>query len=186
LVKKKLPAIVALALIVAGSGGWITWDQSHTAGVRNGQAFGSDASAATITMTTVRKGDDVYYIAPSTTNFSDAELTLETVTPAAASPGLDYVEARIYKRDDFVAGVPLSWGTADGSSSNPSNTPSKPVRGYKLEAGQDMNDIMFLHFRVTSGTRPLETNGVTIEYSQKHRTFKQVLPAIFRLANHTP
>ena len=48
-----------------------------------------------------------------------------------------------------------------------------------------MNDIMFLHFRVTSDKRPLETSGVTIEYSQKRRTFKQVLPAIFRLAKHT-
>lgn len=159
MVKKKLPVIVALAVIVAGGGGWIVWDQTHIAGVRNGQAFGGDGSSMTLTMTTVRKGDGVYYMAPSATNFSDAELTFETVTPAATSPGLDYVEARIYKRDDFFAGVPLSWSTSDGSSSNPGNTQSKPVRGYKMEAGQDMNDIMFLHFRVTSDTRPLETSG---------------------------
>jgi hypothetical protein len=180
-----LPAIVALAVIVAGGGGWIAWDQTHIAGVRNGQAFGSDGSSMTLTMTTVRKGDDVYYMALSATNFSNSELSFETVTPAATSPGLDYVEARIYKRDDFVAGVPLSWGSRDGSAFNPSNTPSKPVRGYKLKAGQDMDDVMFLHFRVTSDTRPLETSGVTIEYSQKHRIFNQVLPATFRLANRT-
>jgi hypothetical protein len=181
--RKLLPAIVAVVVIVVG-GGWIAWDQSHIAGVRNGQAFGSDGSRMTLTMTTVRKGDDVYYMAPSATNFSDAVLTFETVTPAATSPGLDYVEARIYKRDDFVAGIPLSWGTSDGSALDPGKTPSRPVRGYQLKPGQDMNDdIMFLHFRVTTGKRPLETSGVAIEYSQKRRTFEQVLPAILRLAN---
>jgi hypothetical protein len=183
LVRRKWPVIAALTLILSVSAGWIAWDQTHTAGVRNGEAFGPDGAVGTIGMTTARKGDEVWYVSPMPANMSDAELTLEKVSPAAVSPGLDYLDARIYKRSDFISGVPLSWGTADGASSNPGQVPSRPIQGYKLQAGQQMDDVIFLHFRVTTAQRPLETSGVTVEYKQRHKTFKQVLQAVFRLEN---
>jgi hypothetical protein len=110
LVRGKWPVTAAVAVIVVGAAGWIAWDQTHTAGVRNGQAFGTGEAYATIGMTHIRKGDDVFYIAPAPTNYSDDKLTLQTVGAEKSSPGLDFVDAKIYKRADFPAGVPLTGG----------------------------------------------------------------------------
>jgi hypothetical protein len=178
---KALPVVVALAVIAAGATGWIVWDRTQADRVRTGHAFGDDGAVATIGMRTVRKGDEAWYLAPSMTNLTDKPLTVEAVSWAQVSPGLEYIDARVYRRDDFAGALPLAWGTADGSSSSPTRVPSKPVQGYVLKAGQDLNDVIYLHLRVTTDTRPLESNGVAVEYSQRGKRYRQVLPAVFKL-----
>jgi hypothetical protein len=137
-------------------------------------------------MTTVRKGDDVYYLSPAPTNYSDDELALQTVKPEKSSPGLDFVDAKIYKRADFGDVVPLSGGGQGNSvDSQLKSLPSQPVAGYKLDAGQLMDDVIYLHFRVTTDKRPLETSGVVIGYRQDSQNFTQVLAAVFHLEDPT-
>jgi hypothetical protein len=174
--------IVAIVTVAVVGAGWIAWDRTHTAGVRNDEAFGTGEAYAKIGMTAVRKGDDVYYIAPAPTNYSDEKLVLRTVRPEKSSPGLDFVDAKIYKRADFADAVPISGG-GEGNSldSKLKDLPSQPVAGYTLDAGQLMDDVIYLHFRVTTDQRPLETSGVVFEYRQDGKNFTQVLAAVFQL-----
>jgi hypothetical protein len=180
-----MPVVVALAIVAAGATGWIVWDRVRSDEVRTGKAFGEDGATATIGMTTVRKGDDVWYLAPSIANLSDAPLTLETVTPAQDAPGLETVEARAFSPADFHSGLPLSWGTSNGPSSNPGLVPSRPIQGYSLSAGQEMDDVIYVHLRVTTDQRPLESSGVAVGYTQKGKKYRQVLPNTFRLETPT-
>jgi hypothetical protein len=182
---RTLPVVIALAVIAAGATGWIVWDRSHSGRLRTGHAFGEDGASATIGMRTVRKGDEVWYLAPSMANLSDKQLTLEAATWNQLSAGLDYIDARIYRRADFPGTLPLSWGTADGPSLSPGRVPSRPVRGYTLDAGQEMDDVVYLHLRVTTANRPLESTGVAVEYRQKGKRYQQVLPATLRLEQRT-
>ncbi|WP_246486989.1 hypothetical protein [Kribbella qitaiheensis] len=176
--------LLLILVVAVGGGGWVGWDRTHTAGVRNGEAFGAGGAYATIGMSHIRKGDDVFYIAPAPNNCSDDQLTLRTVGAEKSSPGLDYVDAKVYKRADFPAGVPLTGGGQENSvGAELASRTSQPVAGYKLDAGQLMDDVIYLHFRVTTDQRPLESSGVAIGYQQDGRTFTQVLPAVFRLEN---
>jgi hypothetical protein len=179
--KRRLLIVAIITVVTAGAGG-IAWDRTHTAGVRNGEAFGTGEAYAKIGMTAARKGDDVYYIAPAPTNYSDDKLVLQTVEPEKSSPGLDFVDAKIYKRADFADSVPVSGG-GEGNSldSKLKDLPSQPVVGYTLDAGQLMDDVVYLHFRVTTDKRPLETSGVVFTYRQDGRSFTQVLAAVFQL-----
>jgi hypothetical protein len=180
---KTLPVVVALAVLTAGATGWTVWDRTRS-GIRSGHAFADGGGSYTIGMTTVRKGHEVWYLAPSLANASDDSLTLETAKPAQSSAGMEYIGARIYKRDAFPGGVPLSWGTADGGSPySPPRAPSQPFQGFTLEPGQGMDEVVYLHFRVTTDQRPLENNGVTVEYRQKGKRFAQTLSMTFRLEN---
>jgi hypothetical protein len=182
---RTLPVAVALAVIAAGTTGWIVWDRTRS-GVRTGHAFGADGAIATVGMRTVRKGDEVWYLSPALTNLTGTQLTLETVAPARVPLGFDPVDAGIYRRTDFPGGLPLSWGTADGPSSSPGRVPAMAIQGYLLEAGQEMDDVIYLHLHVTTDNRPLESSGVAVEYSQKGKRFRQILPHVFRLEHPTP
>jgi hypothetical protein len=180
-IKRRLLIVPLLAVVIAGAG-WVVWDRTHTAGVRNGEAFGTGDAYAKIGMTQIRKGDDVYYIAPAPTNYSDHKLTLRTVNPEKSSPGLDYVDAKIYKRAEFGGVVPINGGgKGDSLDAKLQSLPSQPVAGYKLDAGQLMDDVIYLHFHVSTDQRPLETSGVVFGYRQDGRNFTQVLPSVFKL-----
>jgi hypothetical protein len=183
---KALPIAVALAVIAVGTTGWVVWDRTRSDDVRNGKAFGEDGASATIGMTAVRNGDDVWYLSPSIANLSDAPLTLESVTPAENSPGLETVDVRVYRQADFHSGIPLTWGSSSGTSSNPGLVPSRPVQDIVLEAGHEMDDVIYIHLRVTTDQRPLESRGVAVEYSQKGKRYRQVLPNTFRLGEPEP
>jgi hypothetical protein len=184
-IKRRLLIVAILVVAVAGAG-WVVWDRTHTAGVRNGEAFGTGEAYAKLGLTHIRKGDDVYYTAPAPTNYSDDSLTLQTVNPEKSSPGLEYVDAKIYKRADFGEAVPLVGGGQDNSvDAKLRSLPSQPVAGYKLNAGQLMDDVIYLHFRVATDKRPLESSGVVFGYRQSGRNFTQVLAAEIQLEDAT-
>jgi hypothetical protein len=184
-IKRRLLIVAILVVMLAGAGS-VVWDRTHTAGVRNGEAFGTGEAYAKIGMTQIRKGDDVYYISPAPTNYSDDKLTLQTVNPEKSSPGLEFVDAKIYKRADFGDVVPINGGgQGDPLDAKLKSLPSQPVAGYKLDAGQLMDDVIYLHFHVSTDQRPLETSGVVIGYRQDGRNFTQVLGAVFRLEDAT-
>ena len=44
-----------------------------------------------------------------------------------------------------------------------------------------MDDVIYLHFHVSTDQRPLETSGVVFGYRQDGRNFTQVLAAVFKL-----
>jgi hypothetical protein len=92
------------------------------------------------------------------------------------------VDAKIYKRADFGDVVPLNGGGQYNSlDSKLRSLPAQPVAGYGLDAGQLMDDVIYLHFRVATDQRPLESSGVVIGYRQDGRNFTQVLAAVFQL-----
>ncbi|GAB2597337.1 hypothetical protein [Kribbella endophytica] len=176
---KALPVLVAVLLI--GAIGWATWDRTHWDRVRDGQAFGEDASGTHLGMTAVRQGDEIWYLAPALTNVDGGRLTLESATPVDVSAGIEAIDAAVYRKDDYPQGPPLSWG-ADGASS-PARRVSRPLHGYPLAEGQAMDDLIYLHVRVTTAQRPVQFTGVAVEYRQSGRRFRQVIPVKFSVEN---
>ncbi|ONI74140.1 hypothetical protein BWI15_12285 [Kribbella sp. ALI-6-A] len=143
---------------------------------------GTGEAYAKIGMTAVRKGDDVYYVSPTPANYSDDKLVIQTVTPEKSSPGLDFVDAKVYKRADFGNVVPVSGGGQGNSlDSKLKSLPSQLVAGYKLDAGQLVDDVIYLHFHVTTDQRPLETSGVVFGYRQDGKSLTQTLAAVLQL-----
>jgi hypothetical protein len=176
---KLLPALVAVLMVGAIS--WAVWDRTHWDRIRDGQAFGADATGTNLGMTTVSRGDELWYLAPALTNVHGGRLTLESATPVDASAGIEWIDAAVYSQDDFLGGPPLAW-RGNGASS-PAQRSSKPVRGYALDGGQEMRDLIYLHLRITTAQRPLQFTGVAVEYRQSGRHFRQVVPAMFSVEN---
>jgi hypothetical protein len=134
-------------------------------------------------MPTVRAGDDLWYIAPAITNRSSKKLTLEEIEPGTLPEGMTFIDTRIFKKDAFVAGVPLSWDTGSGDAFDPSSKPSTSVRGRTILPGQGIPDdmVIYLHLKVTTAARPIETNGVRFIYEQNGNKYAQVLSASLKL-----
>jgi hypothetical protein len=124
----------------------------------------------------VRNGDDVFYLASELVNLSDHGITILAITPNGLDPGLEFVDARVYKRADFPGGVvPVNWRGAPSDGGSPAHVRSEPVRGRKLAAGQSLDDVVLLHLRVTTVHRPLGATGVKVEYEEGRKRFTQVL-----------
>lgn len=135
-------------------------------------------------MTGVRKGDDMYWLTPTPLNKSDRELMLIALTPDTTSLGLEFVDARIYRRSDFLnEAPPLGWGGKYSfESGSPALVKSVPVAGRTIAAGQGMDDdVVMFHLRVTTDQFPLRASGVKVLYEQKGLRRFQILPATFEL-----
>ncbi|WP_433160559.1 hypothetical protein [Kribbella sp. CA-247076] len=176
--------VIGVALVVVAANGR---DDPEDAGT--GAALVDDGSVPTAGLTTVRSGEEAWFLAPAPTNRSDAQLSIENVAPATASPGFEFVEARIFKRHTFANGVPIAWDTGSGDALDPTKRPSSPAKGVSLQAGQTLDDVILLHFRVSTDQRPLEASGVVVGYKQKGRALKQTLEAVYKIEeppNSTP
>ncbi|WP_433020006.1 hypothetical protein [Kribbella sp. CA-294648] len=180
--RKPILAVAAAVAVAIVLGAGLAWNRRDADGVHNGRAFATDGGVPVSELTTATKGDEVWVLAPAPANISDSDLTINAVQPGDTPPGLDYIEAKIFNRDDFPSGVPLAWDTGSGDGANPALRPSVTPQGYKLQAGQTMDkEVILLHFRVTTEQRPLETTGVTIEYSQKGKHYQQTLEGVLKL-----
>lgn len=151
-----------------------------------GNAFGNADGSYEIGIPTARINDDVWYFAPAITNQSSEKLTLEDVEPGTLPDGLTFVGARLFDKDAFIAGIPMSWDTSGGSANDdPSTKPSTAVQGFTLLPGQTLPDdkIVYLHIRVTSTKRPLKSDGVRFVYEQDGKRFSQTLSANLTIAS---
>jgi hypothetical protein len=140
-----------------------------------------DSAGISTGITKVNRGDDVYFLAPTLTNRSGRALELRTVRPDKTSPGLEFVEARVYEKDAFVGGAPLSWATGLGEGINPAAVRSASTAGRKVAADADLDALIYLHFRVTGEQRPLTSSGVRIGYHRGLRDHTQVLDSKYEV-----
>ncbi|MGW5188913.1 hypothetical protein ACWEOO_06645 [Kribbella sp. NPDC004138] len=172
---------VGAGLVVRGSG-----DPGR---IREGDAFGVEDGSYEIGIPTAQVNDDVWYFAPGITNRSSEKLTLEDVRPGTLPDGIVFVAARVFDKDAFVTGVPMSWDSSGGSAGDdPSRKPSTEVRGYTLLPGQTLPDekIVYLHVRVTTTRRPLMSKGVEFIYEQGGKRYSQTLSANLTVAALPP
>jgi hypothetical protein len=184
LVKRPIAITVGVIFVATCIGiGLMLKGSADSSGIADGDAFGADEGSYEISMPTVRAGEDVWYIAPALTNHSSKKVTLEDIQPGTLPEGITFVETRLFDKDVFIAGVPLSWDTGGGSAYDPSTKASNAVQGYMLLAGQSLPDnrLIYLHLRATSSTRPLAAKGVKVVYRQGGREYSQILGATLTL-----
>ncbi|MFC6159166.1 hypothetical protein [Kribbella jiaozuonensis] len=157
--------------------------------VNEGDAFGKADGSYEIGIHTARINDDVWYFAPAITNQSSEKLMLEDVEPGTLPDGLSFVGARLFDKEAFIAGIPMSWDSSGGSANDdPSTKPSTAVEGFTLLPGQTLPDdkIVYLHLRVTTSRRPLKSDGVRFIYEQRGKRYAQTLSANLTIAPSTP
>lgn len=172
-------AVAIVVVVVCAGVGLALRGSEDPERVNEGHAFGSEDGSYEIGIPTVLVNEDVWYMAPSMTNRSSKELTLEDVQPGSTPEGITFVEARLFEKEVFIAGVPLSWDTGSGSADDPSTRASTGVQGLTLLPGQSFPDdkIIYLHVRVTTSKRPLKSDGVKFIYQQDGRRYSQTLSA---------
>jgi hypothetical protein len=188
-VKKRIVVAAAVGVVAICVGaGLMLRGPADPNGITKGDAFGSDDGSYEIGIPTVLVNEDVWYIAPAISNHSSKQLKLESVQPGSSPEGITFVEARLFKKEVFLAGVPLSWDTGGGAAYDPSTRPSSVVRGFILLPGQSFPDdkVIYLHIRVTTSQRPLVLNGVTFIYQQSGKRYSQTLSANLTIAPPSP
>jgi hypothetical protein len=173
--QKVLP--IALVLVVV----FAAWLADHL----NGSSLDEGDSAFTSGLSKPRKGDEVYYLAPSVVNKSSQPLELIAVGPQTADAGLEFVEARVYPKPDRMDGPAIAWSTGDGNASSPPSLPSKPIGGQQIAPESTLDGIIYLRYRVTSAQRPLQSSGVKITYHRGFRNHTQVLDATYEVVTPT-
>jgi hypothetical protein len=146
---------------------------------RHGAALDVGDGSITISSPLVGKDADFYFLAPALESRSTIELV--GMTPEIAEPGLEFVDARVYKRDDFLGGVPASWTMGNGDSSNPTKLASAPLSGYELNGEQRKEDVVLLHLRVTTDRRPLNVTAVRVTYRNGFREHTQSIDANYQV-----
>ncbi|MEU8221462.1 hypothetical protein [Kribbella sp. NPDC048915] len=173
--------LAAAAIAVAAcSGVGLMLRASDPSDVRVGDAFGASEGSYEIGVPTAQVGDDVWFFAPGITNRSSEKVTLEEVRPGTVPEGISFVEARLFEKDVFVTGIPLSWDSSGGlAADDPSRKPSTEVRGHALLPGATLPDekIVYLHVRIATTARPLMVQGVEFVYEQGGRRYSQTLDA---------
>jgi len=166
-----IPTAVLIALLATA------WLVDHF----NGSAIREDGIGLNIGLPTVRKGDDVYFLAPPPGNRSHRPLKLSSLRPATSSPGLEFVEARVYQYADFIDAPPVCWATGGGKLSSPASVKSTPIAGTVVPAKSDLDAMIYLHFRVTTAQRPLEASGLKWTYRRGLREHSQVVETTYQV-----
>ncbi len=177
--------LVAVCVIV----GLLFRSSGDPSRIHEGDAFGVEDGSYEIGIPTAHVNDDVWYFAPGITNRSSEKLTLEDVRPGTLPDGIAFVEARLFDKDVFITGVPMSWDSSGGSAGDdPSSKPSTEVRGYTLLPGQTLpaEKIVYLHVRITTTKRPLISEGVEFIYEQDGKRYSQTLSANLTIAAASP
>ncbi|WP_329482221.1 hypothetical protein OG555_08325 [Kribbella sp. NBC_01484] len=127
-------------------------------------------------------GTDVYFMTFGLTNRSGGPLTVVTIDSDVITDGLEFVEARIYTWDDFIGGVPATWTPGDGGLWTPETVASVPAIGYRISGHRGLDGkVMFAHFRVTTGRRPLTASGLRVTYRHGFREHMQTVPGVYSL-----
>jgi len=146
---------------------------------RQGAALDAGDGSITISSPLAGKDADFYFLAPALESRRPIELV--DMTPEIADAGLEFVDARVYQRDDFLGGVPISWTVGNSDSSNPTKLVSAPLSGYELNGEQHKEDVVLLHLRVTTDRRPLNVTAVRVTYRNGFREHTQAIDANYQV-----
>jgi hypothetical protein len=124
---------------------------------------------------------DAYFMGPRPKNDSRTSIELVTIEAVTISDLLELVEARIYRRDDFLAGVPASWSTGGGDLYDPTKILSVPLRGFELGEHQSLgsDQAMMLKFRVSNQQRPLTATDLRVIYRHGFRNHSQIVRVVY-------
>jgi hypothetical protein len=106
---------------------------------------------------------------------------LVAVAPRSVDAGLEFLDARVYERDAFLDGVPLSWVTGQGPGPDPAGLAPVPVAGYRL-SGDPRRRAILLRMRITSDVRPLRVTGLRVTYRKGFREHTQYLNATYAVS----
>jgi hypothetical protein len=131
----------------------------------------------------VQQGDDVYFLAPTPTNRSGQTFELRSVTPEKVSPGLEFVEARVYEQVDLNYSPSMSWVTGHGNGFDPAKVRSEPVGGRQVPAHGSLEPFIYLHYRVTSAQWPLTSSGVRFTYHRGLRDHSQLVDSNYTIGD---
>ncbi|GAA0952217.1 hypothetical protein GCM10009554_54920 [Kribbella koreensis] len=173
--KKILPMALVLVLVF---GAWLA---DHL----NGSSLDVGDGSTTTGLSNPRKGDEIYYLAPSVVNKSRQPLELVAVEPQTTDPGMEFIEARLYPAPPRKEGAWLAWSPGSGENSSPPTLPSKPIGGQQIAPESTLEGIIYLRYRVTSDARPLHSSGVKITYHRGFRNHSQVLDTIYEVTPPT-
>lgn len=164
--------IIAAAVVVVLLAGWLI-DNRQGAALEGG-GFGLSAPVA-------GQNVDLFVMGPGLVNRSRTSVELVRMTPEISGPGLEFVEARVYRRGDFLNGVPTSWSIGDGGMYTPLEVNSVPVAGLELAGKASLDDrVVLLRFRVTTERRPLGVTAVRVTYRHGVREHTQVMQAAYQ------
>lgn len=159
--------IAAVAITVLFTG-WL---------IDNGHGAALDVGDGGLSLEAPVGWGDAYFMGPALKNDSRTSIELVKVEPVTISAGMEFVEARFYRRDDFpMGGLPASWSAGDGDIYDPTKVASVPVRGFELPGQHIMSDqVMMLRFRVAGRQRPLTADGLRVTYRNGFRNHTQTL-----------
>ncbi|HEY3004343.1 MAG TPA: hypothetical protein VGJ44_18500, partial [Kribbellaceae bacterium] len=152
--KRSQVAVVLVAAAIATLGWW-TWIGRNMP-ADEGTALASGGTSFHYGLIGIRQGDEVYWLSPAPINKSDEEITLLAASPDVVGPGVEFIDARVYRRADFPnEAPPIAWGgkySPDGAS--PARVKSVQLGGQNLAAGATMDDVIMLHLRMTTNQLP--------------------------------
>jgi len=163
-------AVVAL-LVVAG---WLI-DR------RQGEALDIGEGSITIGSPVSGTNVDIYFYAPGLKSRDAVELV--RIAPENADPGLEFVDARVYHRESFLNGVPLSWTKDNGPASDPTRVASGPIDGYLLNGE---SDVILFRVRIITDERPLSVRALRVTYRNGLREHTQVIDANYDIIAPRP
>ncbi|WP_328990818.1 hypothetical protein OG394_31585 [Kribbella sp. NBC_01245] len=159
----KVAAVIGVTISVLVSIGlWL--------GFRGGDALEAEG-ANSLSMFGVETGDDVYFPVKTVQNNSRQIITLLAVVPESPSPGLEFVDAKVY---DFHSATRTSKGKF-ARDWDPRPHLVGEVSGRQLVPEQALSDQILIHLRVTSDQRPLTVAAVKVTYRQYGRVHTQTL-----------
>ena len=173
--RKRIITIAGLVVAVL-LGGWLI-DRSQ------GAALDVGDGSMTVGVPVAGQDVDVYLYAPDLVGRDAVELV--RVAPDVVGSGVEFVDARVYRREDFVDGVPFSWTPGNGDASDPTRVASGPIDGYRL-TGEPRDRVILFRVRVTSDRRPLKLTGIRVTYRNGVRAHSQVIHANYEVTAPRP
>ena len=166
----RIIAVVGLLVAVLLAGWLVDRKQGSAIKVGDGET--------TLGVPVAGRDVDVYFYAADLEVRKPVELV--QVAPRVADDGLEFVEARVYRRDAFPGGAYMSWTAGNPSVADPTGVASVPVDGYRL-SGDPRDRVILFKVRVTSVERPLKVSGLRITYRNGFRQHTQYVNANYEI-----
>ncbi|WP_328990621.1 hypothetical protein OG394_30590 [Kribbella sp. NBC_01245] len=178
---KRLVLVGAAVLIAVAATVWLVLPSGGGVGrelAGGGDALETEGNGHRIGFRSAKTGEEIYFLSPAPVNLGDRDIVFKSAALATVPAGIEFVDARVYRRSEFDA-VPINWSSSMGSpGSDPRRKRSSSIEGVELKAGQTMDDVVLVHVRVIGSQRPLEMSGIryTYKYRDGDKEWQQVVP----------